>query len=190
MRKWLLLCAAMAVLLAGWRPAPREPEGMALVRALGVDGAGPVALTAVCGGEDQKEPGRGRFAGADFNSALEGLPWSGEGEGEELSLTSVSYIIVGRDVELREVLLAVLRNEELGACATVWLAEDGAAALLAGCADPASGLDLLTRQGIEAPTAVEALARLERGEPLSLPLLDGAGPALIDWEEWRARDET
>lgn len=182
MRKWLLLCAALAVLLAGWRPAAKEPEGLALVRVLGVDGPGPVRLTAVCGGEDQGNQSRGSCAGADFDGALAGLPWAGR---EELSLTSVSYIIVGRDVELREVLLCVLRNRELGASATVWLAEEGAAEMLAGCGDPASGLDLLTRQGCGAPTAVEALARLERGEVLTLPLLAGDGPALIDWEEWR-----
>lgn len=182
MKRWLALCACALALLAGWRPVPREPEGLALVRALGVDGSGPVGLTAVCGGEDQEEPGRGRAVGPDFDSALKSLPWSGE---EELSLTSVSYIIVGRDVNLREVLLAALRNEELGASATVWLAEEGAAALLAGCADPASGLDLLARRETGAPTVVEALASLERGEALSLPLLAGERPFLIDWEEWR-----
>ena len=171
MKKWLLLCAALAVLLAGWRPAAKEPEGLALVRVLGVDGPGPVELTAVCGGEDQGDRSRGSCAGADFDQALAGLPWSGE---EELSLTSVSYIIVGRDVELREVLLCVLRNRELGA-----------SALLEGCGDPASGLDLLTRRGSGAPTAAEALAKLERGEGLTLPLLAGDGPVLIDWEEWR-----
>lgn len=183
MKKWLVLALCGAVLLAGWRPAPKEPEGLALVRVLGADGAGPVLLTAVCGGEDQEEPGRGRCAGADFDTALAGLPWSGE---EELSLTSVSYIIVGRDAALEEILLAVLRNRELGASATLWLAEEGAWALLDGCADPASGLDLLTRQGQNAPTAAEALARLEGGETLTLPLLAGDGPALIDWEEWRS----
>lgn len=182
MRKWLLVCIGLAVLLAGWRTAPREPEGLGLVRVLGVDGRGPVTLTAVCGGDDQRDPSRGQCAGADFQRALEGLPWSGE---EELSLTSVSYLVVGRDVDLEEVLLAVLRDEELGASASVWLAEDGAAALLAGCDDPASGLDLLTRQGTEAPTAAEALARLRGGETLGLPLLAGGRPALIDWEEWR-----
>lgn len=178
----MLPVLALAVLVVGWRPAPKEPEGLALVRVLGVDGPGPLALTAVCGGDGQEDPGRGWCVGADFEWALEALPWSGE---EELSLTSVSYLIVGRDVKLQEVLLAVLRNEELGASATVWLAEEGAAALLSECEDPASGLDLLTRQGIEAPTVVEALAKLEGGETLTLPLLAGAGPALIDWEEWR-----
>lgn len=182
MKKWLLLAAALAVALAGWRAAPREPEGLGLVRVLGVDDRGPSLLTAVCGGEDQRDPSRGQCAGEDFQEALERLPWSGE---EELSLTSVSYLVVGRDVDLEGVLLAVLRDEELGASATVWLAEDGAAALLAACADPAGGLDLLTRRGTEAPTAAEALARLRGGETLSLPLLAGDRPALIDWEEWR-----
>ena len=182
MRKWLLLAVALAVLLAGWRPAPKEPEGLGLVRVLGVDGPGAVTLTAVCGGDDQGNQSRGRYTGENFDKALAGLPWSGE---EELFLTSVSYIMVGRDVALRETLLAVLRNEELGASATVWLAEEGAAALLDGCRDPASGLDLLKRRGIEAPTVVEALAALERGEVLTLPLLTGDGPVLIDWEEWR-----
>ena len=181
MKKWLVLAVCGAVLLAGWRPVPREPEGLALVRVLGVDGAGPLTLTAVCGGEENG-PERGRCTGGSFGEALEQLPWSGE---EELSLTSVSYIIVGRDAALEEILLAVLRNRELGASATVWLAEEGAAVLLDGCADPASGLDLLTRQGQNAPTAAEALARLEGGETLTLPLLAGDGPALIDWEEWR-----
>ncbi len=182
MRKWALLAVGLAVILAGWRPAPREPEGMALVRVLGVDGAGPVTLTAVCGGDDQENQSRGRCAGRDFGQALEGLPWSGE---EELSLTSVSYLVVGRDVDLKQTLLAVLRNRELGASASVWLAEEGAGALLDGCGDPAGRLDLLTRQGVEAPTAVRALAALERGKALVLPLLDGTGPELIDWEEWR-----
>ena len=90
-------------------------------------------------------------------------------------------------MELEHILLAALRNEELGASASVWLAEDGAAALLADCEDPATGLELLVRQGIEAPTVVEALAALYSGDGLGLPLLTGMGDGLmlVDWEEWR-----
>lgn len=183
MKKWgLLALGAAAVLLAGWKPAAREPEGLGLVRVLGVDGQGPVVLTAVCGGDDQGNQDRGQAEGETFEKALEELPWTGQ---RELALTSVSHIIVSRDVELRDVLLSVLRNEELGASAAVWLAEDGAAELLNGSYDPASGLDLIVRQGVEAPTAARALAALERGEELTLPLLTGEGPELIDWEEWR-----
>ena len=189
MKKWLLAAAALAVLLTGWHPVPKEPEGLALVRVLGVDGAGPVTLTAVCGGEDQEgNQSRGQCAGADFEEALEGVRWSGE---EELSITSVTYLIVGRDVELENVLLTALRNEELGASATVWLAEDGAAELLGGCEDPATALELLERQGLEAPTVVEALAALYRGDELCLPLLTAGenGLVLMDWVEWREPDE-
>ena len=184
MRKWLLAVIALAVLLTGWHPAPREPEGLALVRVLGVDGPGPVTLTAVCGGEDQEhDQSRGRCTGADFEEALKEVRWSGE---EELALTSVTYIIMGREAEPESVLLTALRDEELGANATVWLAENGAAELLGGCEDPAAALELLERQGIEGPTVVEALAALCRGDGLCLPLLTGQkdGLILVDWVEW------
>ena len=176
MRKWLLSGIALVVLLTGWHPVPKEPEGLALVRVLGVDGPGPVTLTAVCGGEDQEHnQSRGQCTGADFEKALEWVRWSGQ---EELSLTSVTYFIVGRDVDLESVLLAALRNEELGAAATVWLAENGAAELLGSCEDPASALELLERQGIEAPTVVEALAALYKRDGLCLPLLTVSANAL------------
>ena len=184
MKKWLLAAAALCVLLTGWHPVPKEPEGLALVRVLGVDGPGPVTLTAVCGGEDQEgDQSRGQCTGENFEDALEKAPWSGE---EELFLTSVTYFIVGRDVELENILLAALRNEKLGASATVWLAEAGAAALLGGCGDPASALELLERQGFEGPTVVEALAALYQGDELCLPLLmaEEDGLVLIDWMEW------
>ena len=54
----------------------------------------------------------------------------------------------GSPVVLGEVLLAALRNEELGAACTVWLAEEGAASLLAACGDPASALELIERRGL------------------------------------------
>ena len=184
MRKWLLAGIALSVLLTGWHPVPKEPEGLALVRVLGVDGPGPVTLTAVCGGEDQEHnQSRGQCAGADFEEALEGVRWSGE---QELSLTSVTYLIIGRDVEPESVLLAALRNEELGAAATVWLGSNGAAELLGSCEDPASALELLERQGIEAPTVVEALAALYRGDELRLPLLTARENGLTQtgWREW------
>ena len=176
MKKWLLAVVALCVLLAGWHPVPKEPEGLALVRVLGVDGPGPVTLTAVCGGEDQEtDRSRGQCTGEDFEAALEKAPWSGE---EELSLISVTDFIMGSDVELERVLLAALRNEELGASAAVWLAEDGAAELLDSCEDPASALELLERQGFRGPTVVEALAALYQGERLYLPLLTAESDGL------------
>ena len=182
MRKWVLAGIAMAVLLTGWHPVPKEPEGMALVRVLGVDGPGPVTLTAVCGGEDQEgNQSRGQCTGADFEEALSAVRWSG---GEELSVTSVTWLVIGREVELENVLLAALRNEELGASATVWLAEGGAAELLGSCADPASALELLERQGIKAPTVVEALAALYQGNELCLPLLTEKGGEAVSEGAW------
>ena len=184
MKKWLLAGVALAVLLAGWHPVPKEPEGLALVRVLGVDGPGPVTLTAVCGGEDQEgDQSQGQCTGTDFEKALEEVRWSGE---EELSLTSVTYMIVGRDVELENVLLAALRNEKLGASANLWLGSESAAALLGSCGDPASSLELLERQGIKGPTVVEALAALCRGDALRLPRLTAGEDDLIlvDWVEW------
>ena len=189
MKKWLLAGIALVVLLTGWHPVPREPEGLALIRVLGVDGPGPVTLTAVCGGEDQEgNQSRGQCTGADFEEALSAVRWSGE---EELSITSVTYLIVGREVELENVLLAALRNEELGASATVWLADNMATELLGSCEDPASALELLERQGLEAPTVVEALAALYRGDELCLPRLAAGegGLALMDWMEWGNTDE-
>ena len=189
MKKWLLAGIALAVLLTGWHPVPKEPEGLALVRVLGVDGPGPVTLTAVCGGEDQEyNQSRGQCAGAGFEEALEELPWSGE---EELSLTSVTWFVVGRDVELEDVLLAALRDERLGANVTVWLGSGGAAELMESCEDPASALELLERQGFEGPTVVEALAALYERKELCLPLLaaEEDGLTLIDWMEWRGPDE-
>ena len=184
MKKWLLAGVALAVLLAGWHPVPKEPEGLALVRVLGVDGAGPVTLTAVCGGEDQEDsPNRGKCTGVDFEKALKELPWSGE---DELSVTSVTWFMVGREVELESVLLAALRNEKLGAAARVFLADGGAAELLERCEDPAPALELLERQGFEGPTAASALAALYRGDALRLPLLKAemGGLTLLDWVEW------
>ena len=184
MKKWLLAVAALCALLAGWHPVPKEPEGLALVRVLGVDGPGPVTLTAVCGGEDQEgNQSRGQCTGTDFEKALEELPWSGE---EELSLTSVTDLIAGREAELESVLLAALRNEKLGANVAVWLGPDGAAELLESCEDPASALELLERQGLQGPTVVEALAALYRGDALRLPLLAAGEDGLIltDWVEW------
>ena len=52
MRRAVALLAGL-LLLSGCVPNAREPAELALVRVLGVDGGGPVTLTAVCGGSDQ-----------------------------------------------------------------------------------------------------------------------------------------
>lgn len=165
MRRGWTLMVLLALLLTG---CGREPDQIALVRVLGVDGSGPVELTAVCGGTDQQDGSRGACREADLAAALALLPWSGE---EELSLTSVSYLIVGEDADLQTMLFTVLEDEELGTSATVWVGRDGAAALLAECEDPASYLALLTQRGVAAPTVAQALAALCTDGRVTLPVL-------------------
>ena len=181
MKRMLLAAAAAAVLLSGCAPSGREPDNLALVRVLGVDGASPVELTAVCGGTDQRDGSRGACVGETFGQAREWLPWSGE---NELALTSVSYLLVGRDADLEAVLFAVLEDAELGASAKVWLAGSGAKETLALCRDPASDLELLSRQGIGAPTVAQALASLSTEGKVILPVAEQSGGRLI----WRGEE--
>ena len=175
MRRTALALLALLV-LAGCAPTAREPDRLALVRVLGVDGGGPVELTGVCGGAEQEEIDRGAAAGEDLSDALDRLPWSGR---RELAVTSVTWLIAGPDTELEEVLLTVLREPELGAAITVWLAPEGAARLLERCGDPAADLELLLDQGVEAPTTAGAAAALAEGEGVRLPCVTEENGRLV-----------
>ncbi|HIT32993.1 MAG TPA: hypothetical protein IAC25_09205 [Candidatus Enterenecus stercoripullorum] len=157
MKGVVMMALAAAVALSGCAPSGREPDNLALVRVMGVDGAGPVTLTGVCGGANQQDVSRGTSQGETFGLARDRLPWSST---EELALTSVGYLLIGRDADLTAVLFAVLEDQDLGASATVWLAQDGALAELESCQDPATDLELLLRQGVRVPTAAQALAAL------------------------------
>lgn len=168
MKRAVILALGAAVVLSGCAPSAREPDNLALVRVLGVDGAGPVTLTGVCGGANQQDASRGSCQGETFDLAREHLPWSGT---EELALTSVSYLLVGEDADLTAVLFAVLEDRELGASATVWVAREGAWAALEACEDPATDLELLGLQGVQAPTAVQALAALQTQGTVILPVV-------------------
>ena len=167
MKRVLCLTAALC-LLWGCSPNAREPDHLALVRVLGVDGASPVTLTAVCGGQNGQSPLRGSCVGDDFHAAREVLPWAGE---EELALTGVSWLIVSGDVDLEGVLFGVLEDRELGAAAAVFLARDGAAALLGACDDPVADLELLRLRGLTVPTAAEALGALLTEGSVLLPVV-------------------
>ena len=167
--KRMLAAAAMAgILLCGCGPSAREPDHLALVRVLGVDGAGPVTLTGVCGGANQTDISRGVCRDETFGLAREQLPWSSQ---EELSLTSVGYLLIGKDADLLAVLFAVLEDQELGASATVWIASEGAQAALSACEDPATDLELLLRRGMPAPTAAQALAAVCADGEVILPVV-------------------
>lgn len=162
-----MICAAALALLAGCAPNAREPDGLALVRVLGVDGAGPVTLTAVCGGAEQESGARGAASAEDFETARQALPWVGE---REMALTNLSYIIIGGDGDVERVMRCVMEDRELSPSATVWLAED-AAALLEQMEDPAARLEVLADSGADAPRAVEVLSALKTEGSAELPVL-------------------
>ncbi len=182
----MAMALGAALLLTGCGPTAREPDNLALVRVLGIDGAGPVALTAVCGGVNQQDASRGACLGESFELALGTLPWSGR---QELALNSVGYLLVGGDADLTAVLFGVLEDEEMGAGATVWAAEGSAGELLADCEDPASDLELLTRQDVQAPTVAQALAALSTDGEVLLPVV-GMGDEKLVWQGellWKER---
>lgn len=164
MRRGVAGLAAALLILSGCSTG-REPDRMALVRVLGVDSGENTVLTAVCGGDQ-----RGLALGSGFKEARERIPWSGESQ--ELSLTGVSYLVIGGDVELTELLISVLEDAELGGTATVWVAKNGSTALLGACKDPTTDLELLTLQEVDAPTVAQAAAALTRGQKVKLPMID------------------
>lgn len=186
MKRAVMLALGAAMVLSGCAPSAREPDNLALVRVLGVDGAGPVTLTGVCGGANQRDASRGSCQGETFDLARERLSWSST---EELALTSVSYLLVGEDADLTAVLFAVLEDRELGASATVWVAREGAWAALEACEDPATDLELLGLQGVQAPTAVQALAALQTQGTVILPVVTAREGRLESRGEdvWKAK---
>ena len=169
MKRWFVLAGCILLLLSGCAPVAREPDDLALVRVLGVDGASPVALTAVCARGESGETERGYAKAENFERARGRLPWSGTAE--ELSLTGVGYLLIGPHVDLEELLLSILEDADLGATATVWLLEEDAAVVLDACEDPAADLELLSLKGVKAPTVAQAVAVLSSTGKVSLPCL-------------------
>ena len=162
----LALCA---LLLAGCSPAAREPDDLALVRVLGVDGGSPVVMAAVCAREGEEPAWSGWVEAESFEQARRALPWSGGTE--ELSLAGVSHLLVGPGVDLEKLLFAVLEDAELGAASAVWATDQNCAVVLAVCTDPAADLELLTLQGVAAPTVAQAVAALVSEGEVTLPCL-------------------
>lgn len=166
MRVCLSALLAM-LLLAGCAPVAREPDDLALVRVLGIDGGGSVCLTARCGEDAAQSGAQGQAQADSFEQARRAVVWSGAGK--ELSLTGVSFLLVGTDADLEQLLYAVLEDEELGASATVWAVRESAAWTLTACGDPTADLELFTLRGIDAPTAAQALAALTTWGHVALP---------------------
>jgi hypothetical protein len=163
----VIAMTAALCLLCGCAAHAREPERLALVRVLGVDGGETVTLTAVCAGTDEQEDLFGTVVAGNLDEARWALPWSEE---REMALTNLSYLIIGETANLEEILAYVLDDHEMSPSATVWLAED-AGTLLSKCSDPAARLEVITEQGTDAPTVVSALAALRLEGRVELPVL-------------------
>ena len=161
------VCGLLLLVLTGCGSVSGEPDDMELVQVLGIDGPGPIMLTAVSGpgGEVCKT----NCLGKDFAEAREEIRWSGRGTA--LSLTGVSGIVVGAEVDLSAVLFSVLADNELGPSVMVWVTGGSAADLLAECEDPMADLSLLILKGTVSPTAAQALAAVLTDGMVRLPNL-------------------
>lgn len=182
--RWMAVLMSVLV-LTGCSAASREPDDLLLVQVLGVDGDGPVVFTAVSDGANEIE--KAECCGDSFAQAREEIRWSGNGK--ELSLTGVSYLVVGAAADLEAVLLAVMEDAELGASAVVWVAEGRAADILGDCGDPASELKLLVLGGSAAPTVAQALAAVVTDGSVRLPCLGGRDGRIVERGEvvWRRK---
>lgn len=168
MRAGLLCWAVLLLLTAGCAPHAREPEQLALVRVLGVDGGGPVTVTGLCSPTEQGEPPPpGRAMGADLAQALDCLPWVGE---QELALSHLSHVVLGDGASLAELLEELAERRTLSVTAALWQCGE-AGPLLEGCPGAFERLELLKQGGVQPPTAGEVLAALAAGEPVRLPRL-------------------
>lgn len=163
MKKILILTTAL-LLLTGC--GGQELANVSLVRTLGVDGAGPVAVTAVAGAEEE----RALFCcgGEDVIAAQKTLETLGT---ERLAVTHVGQVVLGETAEAR-VLWDEVVHRDSGYGATVWLTETGSAYdLLAGADDPAGRLRHLEESGAAAPSLLEAVSALARDGQVALPVI-------------------
>lgn len=145
----------------------RELENVELVGVLGVDGARPVALTALGDGEEpQLYHARGQTA-AQAQEVLEGAG------AKRLEITHVSELVLGRDADVGETLYQEVIHRKSGCAARVWLVGEGTAEeLLAGVPTAAQRLaSLRENAGAQCPTLMEALRALRREGHVTLPVL-------------------
>lgn len=160
-----LLCLAAALLfLSGC--GGQELSNVSLVRTLGIDGGGPVAVTAIAGGEEERTLFRAE--GEDVIAAQKALETLGT---ERLAVTHVGQVVLG-ETATAEVLWDEVIHRDSGYGATVWLAEGGSAyGLLAGTDDPAGRLKHLEESGAAAPSLMEAVSALVRDGQVTVPVI-------------------
>lgn len=163
MKKTLILALAL-LFLAGC--GGRELANVSLVRTLGIDGAGPVTVTAVAGVEEERS--LFHCEGEDVVAAQGTLETLGT---ERLAVTHVWQVVLGESATARALWDEVVHRDS-GYGATVWLAEQGSAyGLLSEADDPAGRLKHLEESGVAAPSLLEAVSALTRDGKVTVPVV-------------------
>lgn len=174
-RKLTLISLPLALLLTAC--SGQELTNVTIIQTLGVDGSGPVELTAV-GDAQQQEAGLYRTRGEDVTQAQEGLKELGE---TRLEVTHVAQLVLGRSADVADTLWQMVTHRKSGYGATVWLVDDDTTAgeLLHAAKDPSQRLTSLDENaGVRAPTVLEALSALVREGEVELPVLAAVGEEL------------
>lgn len=166
MKKLFIVSLVLAGLLTGC--GGQELADVTLIQTLGVDGPGPVEVTALGTGEEGER--LYTIQGEDVARAQEGLRGVGD---TRLTVTHVAQLVLGPGVRVEETLWQELAHRESGYGATVWLTQElSAGELLAGAEKPSARLSSLEENaGVPAPTILAALSDLERQGWVELPVL-------------------
>ncbi len=168
--KLTIVSLTLAALCAGC--SGQELTNVTLIRTIGVDGPGPVTLTAVGDEEDARVY---RTVGESVTAAQEDLRELGT---TRLETTHIQQLVLGSDVDVAQCLWREVTHRKSGYGATVWLcAPDAtAAAVLEDAVDlPARLRALEENGGVRAPTILEALSALSETGRAELPVLAVAG---------------
>lgn len=170
MKKLLVISLALAGLLTGC--GGQELAEVTLIQTLGVDGPGPVELTAL--GDDGEGESLYTLEGEDVARAQEALKGAGD---TRLTVTHVAQLVLGPEARVEETLWQELAHRESGYGATVWRCGEGSAGeLLEASADlPQRLTSLEENAGVEAPTVLEALSDLTCRGRTWLPVLAAEG---------------
>lgn len=166
-----LIIISLVVALAVASPGihNRELIDVTLLQTLGVDGPGPVTLTAVAPSEGEEPPQRYRTQGDSLSQAREKLRELGK---TRLEVTHVAQLVLGPDVAVERTLWEELHDRASGCDARVWLSDRPAQELLAGVYEPCLRLRALEENGpTKAPTLLEALSAMTREGQVTLPVL-------------------
>ncbi len=169
-KKLMIVSFALAALCAGC--SGQELTNVTLIQTLGIDGPGPVTLTAV-GDEENVEVYR--TMGENVTAAQEDLRELGT---TRLETTHIAQLVLGPDVDVAQCLWREVTHRKSGYGATVWLCapEATASAVLEGAAElPARLRALEENGGVRAPTILEALSALSETGRTELPVLAVAG---------------